>query len=148
MKTNIQLKAIVLGCIISLMFGCIKTKQVAVMNKNKVIVEKYMEGFNAGDHAKILSCLTEDVIWELPGVYYHVGKEAFDKEIENEGFTGKPIIKVTRIIEENNVVIAEGTVQATKKDGTILNLVFCDVFEMENSLIKKLTSYLMPISTA
>ena len=113
------------------------------MSINKKTVNRYMEGFNATDHAKILSCLTEDVTWELPGVYLHKGKAAFDKEIENEAFTGSPVIKVSRMTEENNVVIAEGTVQATKKDGTVLHLVFCDVFDMENGLIKKLTSYLM-----
>lgn len=113
------------------------------MSNNKKTVARYMEGFNATDHAKIRSCLTEDVIWELPGAYLHKGKAAFDKEIENEAFTGSPVIKVSRLTEEDNVVIAEGTVQAKKKDGAILNLVFCDVFEMENGLIKKLTSYLM-----
>ena len=117
--------------------------QIERVGNNKETVARYMEGFNSTDHAKILSCLTEDVIWELPGVYLHKGKSAFDKEIENEAFTGSPIINVSRMTEENNVVIAEGTVQAKKKDGTILDLVFCDVFEMENGLIKKLTSYLM-----
>jgi len=124
--------------------SCVKKQPDTNLSKNKITVEKYMEGFNATDHAKILSCLTEDVIWELPGVYHHEGKDAFDKEIENEAFTGKPIIKISRLTEENNIVIAEGTVQAKKKDGAILNLVFCDVFEMKNGLIKKLTSYLMP----
>lgn len=115
------------------------------MSKNKETVTRYMEAFNQTDHAKILACLTEDVTWELPGVYLHKGKAAFDREIENEGFTGKPVIKISRLMEENNVVTAEGTVQATTKNGVIVNLVFCDVFEMENGLIKKLTSYLMTI---
>jgi len=115
------------------------------MGNNKQTVSRYMDGFNAVDHSKILSCLTDDVIWELPGAYIHHGKAAFDKEIENDAFTGKPVINVSRMTEENDVVIAEGSVQATKKDGTILNLVFCDVFEMRNGLIKKLTSYLMTI---
>jgi len=115
------------------------------MSNNKETVVRYMEAFNQKDHAKILSCLTEDVTWELPGAYLHKGKAAFDKEIENEGFTGNPVIKVSRMTEENNVVIAEGTVQARTKDQAIVNLVFCDVFEMDNGLIKKLTSYLMPI---
>lgn len=113
------------------------------MSLNKETVTRYMAGFNEKDHAVILSCLTEDVVWELPGVYLHSGKAAFDKEIENEGFTGKPIIHVNRLTEQDDVVIAEGTVQATKKDGTVINLVFCDVFEMKNGLVKKLTSYLM-----
>ncbi|WP_429046487.1 nuclear transport factor 2 family protein [Chitinophaga sp. W3I9] len=116
------------------------------MSKNKETVTKYMEAFNQQDHAKILACLTDDITWVLPGVYLHKGKAAFDKEIENEGFTGKPVINVSRMTEEEDVVIAEGTVQAKTKNGIIVNLVFCDVFEMENGLIKKLTSYLMTIT--
>ena len=60
------------------------------MAENKIIVEKYMEGFRRGDHQMILSCLIEDVTWEMPGVYFHKGKEAFDKEVENENFQAGP----------------------------------------------------------
>lgn len=115
------------------------------MSPNKATVTNYLAAFNEHDHGRILACLTDDVTWELPGVYSHKGKAAFDKEIENEGFTGKPVITISRMTEENNIVIAEGNVQAQTKEGVIINLVFCDVFEMEKGLIKKLTSYLMPL---
>jgi len=49
------------------------------------------------------------------------------------------------MIEENNIVIAEGTVRAKKKDAEYINLVFCDVFEMRDGFINKLTSYLMEV---
>lgn len=113
------------------------------MTKNKQIIEKYMDGFRASDHKKILSCLTDDIVWEMPGVYKHVGKEEFDKEIENENFVGSPTIQIRRLIEEDNVVIAEGAVQGKMKNGNTLDAVFCDVFVMENNKIKHLTSYLM-----
>lgn len=113
------------------------------MSANKNTVQQYMDGFNASDHAKILDCLTDDVIWEMPGTYYHVGKEAFDNEIENDNFTGSPTIKILRMIEENDIVIAEGSVTCAFRNGDILNAVFCDVFEMKEAKIKKLTSYLM-----
>jgi hypothetical protein len=32
--------------------------------------------------------------------------------IENDAFTGKPIVTITRILEEDNVVVAEGTLVA------------------------------------
>ncbi|MBK9096514.1 MAG: nuclear transport factor 2 family protein [bacterium] len=115
------------------------------MSKNKKVVEKYIEGFNKSDHRMILSCLTDDIEWILPGVFHLKGKEAFDKEIENPAFEGKPVIVVTRAIEENNVVITEGTVRAKKKDADFINLVFCDVFEMKDNLINRLTSYLMEV---
>ncbi len=113
------------------------------MTENKKIVEKYMEGFNASDYSKILSCLTDDIHWEMPGLFSLSGKQAFDKEIENDAFVGRPNITVMRMIEENNIVIAEGDVQAARKDGGLLDAVFCDVFEMEQGKIKRLTSYLM-----
>lgn len=115
------------------------------MTENKKTVEKYIEAFNKSDHKQILSCLTDDVEWILPEVFHLKGKDAFDKEIENPAFEGKPVIVVTRVIEENNIVITEGTVRAKKKDAEYINLVFCDAFEMKNGLINKLTSYLMEI---
>lgn len=102
-----------------------------------------MEGFRTGNHEKILSCLTDDIVWEMPGIYRHVGKHEFDKEIENENFIGSPSIQIIKLIEEDNVVIAEGAVQGKMKNGNTLDAVFCDVFVMENGKIKQLTSYLM-----
>ena len=115
------------------------------MSVNKKVVEKYIDGFNKSDHEAILSCLTDDVEWILPGVFHLRGKDEFDKEIENPAFEGKPIIVTTRMVEENNIVIAEGTVQAKKKDSDLIKLVFCDVFEMRDNLISRLTSYLMEV---
>ena len=115
------------------------------MSENKKVIEKYMDGFNKSDHEQILSCLTDDVEWILPGVFHLNGKEEFDKEIENPAFEGKPEIVVNRAIEENDIVIAEGTVRAKKKDAEYINLIFCDVFEMRDGLIQKLTSYLMEV---
>jgi ketosteroid isomerase-like protein len=112
------------------------------VSPNKMTVQKYMDGFNGSDHEQILSCLTDDIEWFMPGVFHLVGKEAFDKEIENDAFIGSPTINVTRMTEENNVVIAEGTVRAARRDGGFLNAVFCDVFAMENTKIKILTTYL------
>ena len=56
------------------------------MTQNKKVVERYMEGFRRSDHEQILSCLTDDVEWELPGVFHVHGKEAFDQHIEGDGF--------------------------------------------------------------
>jgi ketosteroid isomerase-like protein len=116
------------------------------MTDNKKTIEKYMEGFRRSDHRMILECVTDDVVWIMPGVYEHHGRNAFDKEIENENFEGSPTIQVTRLTEENDVVIAEGAVQAKMKNGNTLDAVFCDVFEMKGGKIRRLTSYLMSLN--
>ncbi len=104
-----------------------------------------MEAYCQNDHTAILSCLTEDVEWFVPGAFRVNGKAAFDKEIEGECFVGPPQISVTRLTEENDVVIAEGTVLTETKAGEKINLVFCDVFEMQQGKIKKLISYLVTL---
>ena len=115
------------------------------LSQNKKTVQTYMEGFKKTDHVLILSCLTDDVEWVIPGMFHTTGKAAFDEKIEDDAFEGSPKISVTRMTEENSIVVAEGTVQAKRKDGGILNLVFCDVFEMKDAKIKRLTSYLMEV---
>lgn len=110
---------------------------------NKKIVEAYMDGFRTSDHAKVLSCLTDDVVWDMPGVFRKQGKVEFDSEIENENFVGSPTITIIRMVEEGNIVMAEGEVKGKMKNGGELDAVFSDVFHFENGKIKQLTTYLM-----
>jgi hypothetical protein len=41
--------------------------------------------------------------------------------------------------------IKEGSVRTERTDGAMLNLVFCDVFELRDAKIRRLVSYLMEI---
>jgi uncharacterized protein len=115
------------------------------MSRNKQTVQSYMEAFARSDHAGVLGCLTDDVEWIVPGAFHVTGKPAFDKEIENDAFVGRPIIKVTRLTEEDDVVVAEGSVRSARRQGPALHAVFCDVFEMEGGQVRRLTSYLMEV---
>ena len=107
-----------------------------------------MDGFRRTDRSQILSCLTDDVEWVLPGAFHVRGKDAFATHIVDEGFVGQPTITVTRLIEADDVVVAEGSVRAPRQDGAILDLVFCDVFDMRDGKIRRLVSYLMEAKPA
>jgi ketosteroid isomerase-like protein len=113
------------------------------MSLNKATVERYMEGFRRTDRSAILSCLTDDVEWILPGAFHLRGKADFDAHIVDPDALPNPAITVTRLVEEGDVVVAEGKVRAGRKDRSVIDLVFCDVFEMAGGRIRKLTSYLM-----
>ena len=113
------------------------------MTPNQTVVQRYMDGFRRTDRALILSCLTADVEWEIPGAFRVRGKEEFGEHIVDEGFVGNPEITITRMFEAADVVVAEGSVRTQRTDGTLLNLVFCDVFDMRDGKIRRLISYLM-----
>jgi uncharacterized protein len=125
-----------------LSFYCV-TMNHSRMSQNKRTVEAYMDGFRRTDRPAILSCLTDDVEWLIPGVFHVRGRDEFDKHIVDDGFDGKPAIDVTRLTEENDVVVAEGSVRAGRTDGTTVALAFCDVFEMQRGKIRRLVSYLV-----
>jgi ketosteroid isomerase-like protein len=116
------------------------------MTENKKTVERYLEGFRTSDHALVLSCLTDDVEWEMPGAFHLRGKDAFDREIENDAFVGRPAIALTRLTEENDVVVAEGSVRSEQKAGGFLSGLFCDVFVMQRAKIRRLTTYFVEIT--
>jgi ketosteroid isomerase-like protein len=107
----------------------------------KAVVRSYLDGFRAGDHDKILACLTDDVRWRMPGFFELSGREAFDGEIENPAFAGHPTIELVRLVEEGDVVVAEGAVQADMASGQRLDAVFCDVFVFRGDRVCELTTY-------
>jgi ketosteroid isomerase-like protein len=105
------------------------------------VVERYIEGFRRADHDAILSCLTEDVVWEMPPHLSLSGKDDFDRAIENAETPGLPSIQITRLVEEGDVVVAEGAVQTELRSGGRVDALFCDVFEFRGDLISRLVTY-------
>ena len=117
------------------------------MSDRKRVVEEYFEGFRTSNHQRVLACLTDDVVWDLPGFKHLHGKAEFDGEIENEEFVGSPLLVVDRIVEEDDIVVAIGSGQGTHRSGTIHRFAYCDVFTFTGELISRVESYLVPLST-
>ncbi len=116
------------------------------MTTKRAVVERYLDGFRRGDHAQILSCLTDDVEWRMPGFFELQGKAAFDGAIEHDAFEGLPTITVDRHVEEGDTVVTIGAVRAATKAGPPLDAVFCDVFTFAGDRIRRLETYQVTLS--
>jgi ketosteroid isomerase-like protein len=108
---------------------------------NKVVVETYIDGFRRGDHATILSCLADDVVWVLHGYRTLSGKEAFDAEIENEAAVGRPVLNLERLVEEGDTVVAIGSGEMTLRDAGPVAFVFSEVFTFADGRIARLETF-------
>jgi ketosteroid isomerase-like protein len=112
-----------------------------VSSAKKQVVETYIEGFRTGDREAILACLTDDVTWEMPPYFNLDGIEAFAGEIQNPATPGLPDLQITRLVEEGDIVVCEGAVQADVAAGGRVDALFCDVFHFRGDKIRHLTTY-------
>jgi ketosteroid isomerase-like protein len=116
------------------------------MQSHKSVVERYFEGFRRRDHAQILACLTDDVVWDIPGHTHIVGKEAFDREIERPGTTEAPVLVVDRLVEEADTVAAFGLGQGSQPSGASFRFAFCTVCTFTGDKIRRVESYVVPLN--
>ncbi len=116
------------------------------MSARKQLVERYFEGFRRSDHEEILRCLTDDVVWDLPGFKHLEGRDAFDGEIENPAFSGSPELVVDRVVEEGDTVVTVGSGAGRRATGEEHRFAFCDVFTFRGDLIRRVESYVVPLA--
>jgi ketosteroid isomerase-like protein len=82
----------------------------APTSRNIDTVTRYLDGFRSNDHAKILSCLTDDIKWTVFGAFQLMGKEAYDRAINGAPeFIDPPELHAVRMLEQDDVVMAELT---------------------------------------
>lgn len=112
------------------------------MTGRKKVVESYMASFARQDWPGMLALTTDDVErWEVGAPTRTRGKKELDREIRPGPEVTELRSHVTRMTEEGNVVVAEGMVEVIKKDGVVIRVQFCDIFEFEGEKIKRLTAF-------
>ena len=100
-----------------------------------------MEVYQRADKSPILDLLTDDVEWLIAGHVRRRGRAEFAAEMDAPDAAGPPTIRIDRVIEEGNAVVAEGFVSQPLKSGGTLELIFCDVFDFREGKISRLASY-------
>ena len=113
---------------------------------NKEIVRRINQGFEAEDVEAILSCLADDIHWDVAGHFTAMGKEEFRKQVHNEAFVGAPKITIVNEIAEGDYVAVEGRVESRMKSGVLFKAVFHNTYRLENQKVKAMTSYVVPIA--
>lgn len=111
------------------------------MATHKNVIERYLDGFRRGDHAQVLSCLAEDVVWVLHGHQAVRGKAAFAAEIATDLFDGTPTLEIFRMVEEGDAVAVFGGGSVTRKGGEIADFAFSELFVFEGDRIRRLETY-------
>jgi ketosteroid isomerase-like protein len=116
------------------------------VSRNTETVERYLDGFRRNDHARILSCLTDDIEWTVFGAFHLTGKEAYDAAIEGPGWVGPPRLEVVRMVEQGDVVMAELYGEVPTAEGDTNRLSMAEVFVMRDGLIAERRAWVIPLT--
>ena len=116
------------------------------MSENTATVERYLDGFRRNDHAQILSCLTDDIEWTVFGAFHLTGKQAYDEAIEGPGWVRPPRLEVVRMVEQDDVVMAELTGEVLREDAGTTRLSMAEVFVMRGGLIAERRAWVIPLT--
>ena len=99
------------------------------MSRNLETIHTYPDGFRTNDHDRILSCLTDDIVWTVFGAFRLSGKEAYDAAIDGAPeFIDPPTLEVVRMVEQGDVVMAELTGMARRAEGGEMRMSMAEVF--------------------
>src|SRR5688500_9033718 len=115
------------------------------MSQNIETVNTYLDGFRKNDHAQILSCLTDDIRWTVFGAFHLTGKQAYDEAIDGTGFVGPPRLEVVRMVEQDDVVMAELTGSATRESGEVMRMSMAEVFVMRDGRIAERRAWVIEL---
>ena len=116
------------------------------MSRNIETVNTYLEGFRKNDHAQILSCLTDDIRWTVFGAFRLTGKAAYDKAIDGAPeFIGPPELEVVRMVEQDDVVMAELTGSVRRAAGGEMRMSMAEVFVMRDGKIAERRAWVIAL---
>jgi ketosteroid isomerase-like protein len=115
------------------------------MSTRTQVVHRYMGGFRDSDHEAILGCLTDDVVWHIPGLRTTRGKAEFDDEIENPAFQGSPELTVVRTIDAGDVIVVTGTGRGHHREHGPFDFAHSDLFTFRDDLIARVDSYVVAL---
>lgn len=116
-----------------------------MMSRNKQTVEAYLDGFRKNDHAQILACLTDDIEWTVFGAFHLTGKQAYDAAIEAPGFIAPPQLEVVRMVEQDDVVMAELTGSVMRDTGELMRMSMAEVFVMRDGKIAERRAWVIEL---
>lgn len=116
------------------------------MSRNTDTVNRYVDGFRKNDHAQILSCLTDDIEWTVFGGFRLAGKDAYDKAIDGpDEFVNPPTLEVVRMVEQDDVVMAEMTGTVRRAAGGEMRMSMAEVFVMRDGKIAERRAWVVEL---
>jgi ketosteroid isomerase-like protein len=72
-------------------------------------------------------------------------RQAYDDAIEGPGFAGPPQLEIVRMVEQDDVVMAELTGSATRDNGEVMRMSMAEVFVIRDGKIAERRAWVIEL---
>ena len=112
---------------------------------NKAILTQANTEVSKGDYEAFLSHCTDDTEWVFVGDRTLSGKEAVRQYIKTT-YLEPPQFTVTRLIVEDDFLIALGEISIKDEAGKVVRSDYCDVWRLRDGKLAELKAYVIDIT--
>lgn len=108
---------------------------------NKETIEKVIKAFENNDVEDILTQLTDDAEWQMLGDKTIKGKDNWRAFFAEHPEMTMVSSTTNHIIIDGDTAAVDGEVQCKDKDGNLFDMYYCDLYELQNTQVKKMITY-------
>jgi len=108
---------------------------------NQALFEKVLQTFDNNDSDGLIALVTDDFEWQMLGDKTINGKDELQKLFAITGSSSMLGCTKEMKILDGNKAACNGIVTMKNANGDTFEMYYCDLYEFENGLLKKIVTY-------
>lgn len=116
------------------------------MSQHQQTIRTYASSFATGDLARILSCVSDDLVWEFNGHKAGEGKAAFEEQMTRDLEAGTAEVTIESFVEQDDAVVAINRGRFVPDgEGVAMPFVSAEVYTFTDGKISRIQTF-QPLS--
>ena len=107
---------------------------------NEAVLLEANKAVSNGDYEGFLAFCTEDTHWTFVGEKILKGKEAV-RQWMTETYIEPPKLNVSKLIEQDDFLVAIGTIAVKEENGKTVFSSYCDVWRLQDGKLAELNAF-------
>lgn len=105
------------------------------------VVRTFAGAFATCDVDTIVSCVSEDLVWEFNGAEAGRGREAFESQMRADLSTGSAEVVIEQLVEDGDTLVAFNRGRFVPKEGEAMSYVSAEAYTFTGGKISHMRTY-------
>ena len=109
----------------------------------KEIVKQISKAFEISDFSEVRNFFSDNFIMDWPGMFSVDRLDDLELFLKKNAPKRVADITYLHFLEDGETVFSNGIITVEMHSGLMIKNYFCDIYEFENSKVRKITSYIL-----